>query len=118
MAETLPPTVPEPTYNPNIPRVVSHEGVVRHVGSPIAPASYELYAPDTDKNIDFLYTTSTNLDLGRYVGMRIIATGEEGLSPRFTDTPVLTIQSIVVIDSNAVPQRTYYSPRQQQEHQR
>lgn len=113
MAETLPPTVPEPTYNPNVPRVVSHEGVVRHVGSPIAPASYELYAPDTDQNIDFLYTTSTNLDLGKYVGMRIIATGEEGLSPRFSDTPVLTIESITVLDANAVPRRSYLSPRQQ-----
>ncbi len=113
MAETLPPTVPEPAYNPNLPRVVSHEGVVRHVGSPIAPASYELYAPDTDQNIDFLYTTSTNLDLSRYVGMRIIATGEEGLSPRFSDTPVLTIESITVLDTNAVPRRSYLSPRQQ-----
>lgn len=115
MAETLPPTVPEPTYNPNIPRVVSHEGVVRHVASVITPTEYELYSTDTDKNIDFLYTTSTNLDLSRYAGMRIIATGEEGLSPRFSDTPVLTIQSIVVLDVNAVPKRIYYSPRQQQE---
>lgn len=114
MPEALPPTVPEPTYNPNIPRTVSHEGVVRHVGSVITPTEYELYAPDTDKNIDFLYTTSTNLDLAKYVGMRIIVTGDEGLAPRFSDTPVLTIQSIVVLDTNAVPQRIYYSPRQSQ----
>lgn len=116
MPEALPPTVPEPAYNPNIPRVVSHEGVVRHVGSVITPTEYELYSTETDKNIDFLYSNSKDLDLARYVGMRIIVTGEEGLAPRFSETPVLTIQSITVVDTNAVPQRIYYSPRQQQLH--
>lgn len=110
-----PPTVPELQIDPNRPRTVMHEGVVRHVGSPIAPTAYELYAPETDKNINYLYSTSTNLDLSRYDGMRIIVTGEESLAARFTDTPVLTVQKIEVIDTNAVPKRTYYSPRQQQE---
>jgi uncharacterized protein YgiM (DUF1202 family) len=108
-----PATVPMPEINPNIPRVVTHEGVVRHVGSPITPSEYELYSPETDKNINYLYTTTTNLDLGRYVGMSIIVTGEESLAARFTDTPVLTVQQIQVIDPNAVPRRVFYSPRQQ-----
>jgi len=109
-----PSSVPEPTTDANIPRVATHEGIVRHVGSLITPTEYELYSSETDKNIDYLYSTTTNLDLGRYVGMRIIVTGEEGLAARWTDTPVLTVQKILVLDTNAVPQRIYRSPRQQQ----
>ncbi|HZT22059.1 MAG TPA: SH3 domain-containing protein [Verrucomicrobiae bacterium] len=100
------------------PRMATREGVVRHVGSLIAPTAYELYDPATDQNIDFLYTTSTNLDFGRYVGMRIIASGEEGLAKRWHDIPVLTVDSIQVIDSNAVPRKIYYSPREQKLHSR
>jgi hypothetical protein len=113
-AAPTPETMPAPNYNPNIPRVVSHEGVVRHVGSIIAPTTYELYSPATDENIDFLYSTTTNLDLGRYVNMRIIVTGEEDLAQRW-ETPILTVQQIIVVDTNAVPNQIYYSPRQQQE---
>jgi uncharacterized protein YgiM (DUF1202 family) len=99
------------TNVPPPPRVVSHEGVVRHVGSLITPTEYELYDPTTDKNVNFLYTTTTNLDLSRYVGMRIIVTGEEELAARWSDIPVLTVQRILVIDTNAVPQIIYRSPR-------
>ena len=114
-----PPPAPEPvaidTNTPPPPvRIVSHEGVVRHVSSPITPTDYELYDPGTDVNVDFLYTTSTNLDLSRYVGMRIIVTGQEELAARWTDIPVLTIQKINVLDTNAVPKVIYRSPRQSQ----
>ena len=111
---------PEPAAAPmNVPpptRVASHEGVVRHVSSLIAPTEYELYDPVTDFNINFLHTTTTNLNLGRYEGMRIIVTGPEGLAERWPDTPVLTIQRIVVIDTNAVPKRIYQSPRGSKRH--
>ena len=70
-----------------------------------------MYDPATDKNVDFLYTTTTNLDLSRYVGMKIIVTGEEGLAARWSDIPVLTVQRIQVIDTNAVPQLIYRSPK-------
>ena len=106
-----------PAVNPNTPpplRIVSHEGVVRHVSSPIAPSDFVLYDPSTGVNVDFLYTTSTNLNLGRYVGMRIIVTGEEELAAQWKDTHVLTIQKINVLDTNAVPRTIYRSPRQSQ----
>ena len=109
------PAVPEPaaidTNVPPQPRIVTHEGVVRHVGSLITPTAYELYNPATDMNVNFLYTTTTNLDISRYVGMRILVTGEEGLAARWTDIPVLTIQRIQVIDSNVAPTIIYQSPR-------
>jgi uncharacterized protein YgiM (DUF1202 family) len=98
------------------PRIAMREGVVRHVGSLITPTAYELYDLRTDKNIDFLYSTTTNLQFDRYVGMRIIATGEEALAERWPDIPVLTVEKIQVIDTNAVPKRILYSPRLSQSH--
>ena len=98
------------------PRVVSHEGVVRAVGSIAAPTKYELYDPATEVNINYLYTTSPNLDLSKYVNMRIIVTGEEGLDARWKDTPLINIQSIQVISTNAVPRVILRSPRQSQAH--
>lgn len=104
----------EPTAPPV--RVVSHEGVVRGVVSPAAPTKYELYDPATDVNINYLYTTSPTLDLSRYVNMRIIVTGEEGLDARWKDTPLINIQSIQVISQNAVTHPILRSPRQSQAH--
>ena len=109
------PAAIETTIPPG-PRVVTHEGVVRHVASIITPTDYELYDPTTDVNINFLYTTSTNLNLSRYVGMRINVTGEEGLAAQWPNIPVLTIQKILVIDTNAAPKIIYRSPRQSQSH--
>jgi hypothetical protein len=62
-----------------------------------APTHFELYSPDTGKTIDYLYTTSKELDLRRYKGLRIIVTGEEGLDERWGHTPVLTIRRIEVL---------------------
>jgi uncharacterized protein YgiM (DUF1202 family) len=83
---------------PPPPRVVTHEGVVRHVTSIIEPTDYELYDPKTGGEIDYLYSTTTNLDLSRYNGLRIIVTGEEGLVQRWKNTPLLTIQRIQVVE--------------------
>ena len=57
-----------------------------------------LVAPDTGVLVDYLYTTSTNLDLSRYKGLRIVVTGEESLDTRWKNTPVITIQKILVIE--------------------
>jgi len=112
--DTTPPAVVD--TNPPPPRVVSHEGVVRSVTSIIAPTAYVLYDPATGQEINYLYTTSTLLDISRYNNMRIIATGEEGLAARWKDTPVLTIQRIVVLETNAFPTTVkrldYRIPRQ------
>jgi SH3-like domain-containing protein len=98
--------------NPPPPRVVTHEGVVGPVGSIIAPTPYVLYDLSTRQNINFLYTTSTNLDIGRYSGMLIDVTGEESVAERWKDTPLLTIQRIVVLDTNAIPKVYFPTPRQ------
>ncbi len=85
---------------PPPPRIVTHEGSVRHSVSPVAPTYYELYDPADNKAINYLYTTTTNLNLGRYDGLHITVTGEEGLDVRWKDTPVLTIQKIYVLSAD------------------
>ncbi len=121
VAQAAPVPGPAPEPQPSAPqepqpRVVSHEGVVRAVGSIAAPTKYELYDPATDVNINYLYTTSPSLDLSRYVNMRIIVTGEEGLDKRWKDIPLINIQSIQVIEKVAVPKVIFKSPRQSQRH--
>jgi hypothetical protein len=97
---------------PPVDRIVSHEGVVGPVGSIVAPTAYQLYDPNTYQTIDYLYTTSTNLDLSRYVDMRIVVTGVEGLDQRWKDKPVIAIQSIEVISTHAVKHIDLRSPKQ------
>jgi hypothetical protein len=87
---------------PPAPRIVTHEGVVGYTVSPNAPSDFKLYDPDTLQNVDYLYTMAKDLDLRRYVNMRIVVTGVEGLDERWQDTPVITIQRIQVLDTNAV----------------
>ncbi|HKI69286.1 MAG TPA: hypothetical protein VKA67_06845, partial [Verrucomicrobiae bacterium] len=89
---------PETPTGPPPSPVVQREGLVRSTISIQAPTPYELISPDTRRTIDYLYTTSTNLDLSRYKGLQIIVTGKEGLDERWKHTPVLTIQRIQVID--------------------
>lgn len=80
------------------PRIVAREGIVRATFSIQAPTEYELISPDNRQTIDYLYTTTTNLDLSRYKGLHIIVTGPEGLDQRWKNTPVITIQKIQVLD--------------------
>jgi uncharacterized protein YgiM (DUF1202 family) len=87
-----------PVESPPPPRIVSHEGVVQGTVSIQAPTPYALVDPDTDRIVDYLYSTSTNLDMALYKGLRIVVTGEEGLDPRWTNSPVITIQRIHVIE--------------------
>ena len=91
-AETTPPQEPPP------PRVATHEGIVKRTVSIQAPTPFELVSPDTGKTIDYLLSPTTNLDLSLYHGLRIVVTGEEGLDQRWTNTPVITIKRIHVVE--------------------
>jgi uncharacterized protein YgiM (DUF1202 family) len=102
LANTNPPPVPAPPVpaadEPPPKRIVQHEGVVRGLTSIQAPSRFELVSPETGKTIDYLFTTSRELDLRRYKGLRIVVTGEEGLDERWGNTPVITIQKIQVVE--------------------
>jgi hypothetical protein len=118
-AET-PVTLPTPAPNPTVliqtnivvvadtnlppppPRVVTHEGNVRRSVSIVAPTYFELYDLANEKAINYLFSNTTNLNLSRYNGLKISVTGEEGLDPRWRQTPVLTIQKIYVLSTNGL----------------
>jgi uncharacterized protein YgiM (DUF1202 family) len=87
-------TEPEVPTEPPPPRIVQREGIVRGMTSIVAPSRFVLISPENHKDIDYLYSTSPDLDLRRYKGVRVIVTGEEGLDDRWGNTPVLTIQKI------------------------
>lgn len=80
-----------------VPRFVSHEGVVRGSASIQAPTQFGLYSKETGKLINYLYSPTPQLDMGRYFGRHIIVSGQEGLDKRWKNTPVLTIQKIYVV---------------------
>ena len=94
-----PPAATEPAVEePPPPRIVQREGIVRGMTSIQAPSKFVLISPQDGRDIDYLYTNSKELDLRRYKGLRIIVTGEEGLDERWPNTPVLTIQKILVLE--------------------
>ena len=68
---------------------MQREGIVRGMTSIQAPSKFVLISPENGRDIDYLYTTSKDLDLRRYKGLRIIVTGEEGLDERWGNTPVI-----------------------------
>jgi len=94
---TLTTTTPtEPVPPPR--RIVQHEGILRGTFSIQAPTHFELANPENGRTVNFLYTTSPDLDLRRYKGLRIVVTGEEGLDERWKNTPILTIEKIQVVE--------------------
>jgi len=95
--EAQPEPVPPPSEEPPPTRIVQHEGIVKGTWSIQAPTKFALVDPSSGKTVNYLYTSSTNLDLRRYKGLHIIVTGEEGLDERWKNTPVITIQRIQVI---------------------
>ncbi|MBI3849240.1 MAG: SH3 domain-containing protein [Verrucomicrobia bacterium] len=92
------PAPPEKEEEPLPPRIVEREGIVRGTVSIQAPSHYRLVSPDTGRTINYLYSPTTNLVLKPYNGLRIVVTGEEGLDERWTNTPVITIQKIHVVE--------------------
>ncbi len=97
-APAAPTPAPTAAEEPPPKRVVQREGMVRGTFSIQAPTRFELISPDNGRTINYLYTTSSELDLSRYKGLRIIVTGEEGLDERWRNTPVITIQRIEVVE--------------------
>jgi uncharacterized protein YgiM (DUF1202 family) len=94
-----PPVPTEPVEEqPPPPRIVDREGIVRGMTSIQAPSRFVLVSPEDGRDIDYLFTTSKELDLRRYKGLRIIVTGEESLDERWGNMPVITIQRIQVVE--------------------
>jgi len=97
-ASTNTPAATPAAEEPLPKRIVQREGLVRGTFSVQAPTHFELISAGNGRTIDYLYTTSPNLDLRRYKGLKIIVTGEEALDERWGNTPVITIQKIQVLE--------------------
>ena len=94
------PVIPTPVPAVDEPppkRVVSREGIVGGTVSIQAPTYFELESLDNGKVMDYLFTTTTNLNLKLYKGRTVLVSGEEELDERWPNTPVLTIQRIQVV---------------------
>jgi len=91
-------TLVDTNLPPPPPRHVTHEGTVRHVHSVIEPTNYELFDLKNGVDVDYLYTTDTNLNIGEYNDRHIVVSGTEALDPRWPKTPVLTVEKIIVVE--------------------
>jgi uncharacterized protein YgiM (DUF1202 family) len=101
-APVVTPAIPTPLPAPAVeeppaPRIVEREGIVGNTVSIQAPSHFQLESLDNGKVIDYLYSSSTNLDLKRWKGKTVLVSGEEELDERWPNTPVVTIQKIQVV---------------------
>jgi uncharacterized protein YgiM (DUF1202 family) len=78
-------------------RIVTREGVVRPTVSIQAPTPFSLENLETHKLMNFLLSTSTNIQILKLSGSRVIVTGEEAIDKRWPNIPVLKVESVVVM---------------------
>jgi hypothetical protein len=82
---------------PEIRRRVTREGIISNAMSIQSPTEYGLNSERNGMRLNYLYTSSTNVPLAELLGVRVRITGEEGIDPRWPNTPVLLIKSLDVI---------------------
>lgn len=75
-------------------RIVRREGIVRPARSIQAPSWFELVSTDTRKVINYLYTDDPTVHLKDFKGQKIVVTGEEGIDPRWPNTPVIQVETL------------------------
>ena len=78
-------------------RIVRREGIVRATTSIQAPTWYELVNVETKKRINYLFDENMGVNLKDYRGQRVVVTGEEGIDPRWPNTPILDMQTLDVL---------------------
>jgi hypothetical protein len=98
---TLPTNTPSPVVTPPTAvlerppkRIVRREGLVRGTRSIQAPTYFELVNLETGKIINYLHTDDPALKLNSFRGKKIVVVGEEGIDPRWPNTPLIEIQAI------------------------
>lgn len=109
---TVPDAIPIPAVNTatNVPpaaasttaaepppkRIVRREGLVRRTTSIQAPTYFELENTETGKTMNYLHTSSGDINLKEYRGYRVVVSGEEYLDVRWR-TPVIEVETLQVI---------------------
>jgi SH3-like domain-containing protein len=85
---------PAPVQSEPARRVVSREGLVIVSRSIQAPTEYGLESFETKRTINYLHTEELGLKLKNFGGKKVIVTGEELIDPRWTNTPIIEVESI------------------------
>jgi len=85
---------PQPAPAEPVRRVVSREGLVIVSRSIQAPTEYGLESFETKRTINFLHTEELGLKLKSFGGKKVIVTGEELIDQRWTNTPIIEVESI------------------------
>jgi hypothetical protein len=75
-------------------RIVTREGFVRLSVNIQTPTFYALESLDTGRTINYLHSTSTNLQWKVIKDRKVIVTGEEAIDKRWPNTPVLVIETL------------------------
>ena len=79
-------------------RIVRREGIVRRVLNIQAPTDFALENIASGKRVNYLFTGKSGLQLKYYTGKKIVITGEEGIDSRWPNTPMITINTLEVVD--------------------
>jgi len=85
---------PAPAQTEPARRVVSREGLVIVSRSIQAPTEYGLESFETKRTINYLHTEELGLKLKNFGGKKVIVTGEELIDQRWTNTPIIEVESI------------------------
>ncbi|HEX7861370.1 MAG TPA: SH3 domain-containing protein [Verrucomicrobiae bacterium] len=113
VAATAPTTSPLPTELPKVAppverksepapkRIVRREGIVRATTSIQAPTWYELVNPETKKRVNYLFSDGMEINLKDYRGQKVVVSGEEGLDPRWPNTPILDMETLDVLPNES-----------------
>ena len=96
-APIVPPT---PVVAETLPvRLVTREGIIQRTLNIQAPAEYVLEHLESGKVINYLHTTNTNVPMKLLKGRRVLVSGEEAIDPRWSDTPLLKIETLRTTDN-------------------
>jgi hypothetical protein len=78
-------------------RVVSREGRVIYSRSIQAPTEYAIESLQTRRTINYIHSEDLGVNLRVYAGRKVIVTGEELIDRRWTNTPIIEVESIRLI---------------------
>ncbi len=95
-------TAPEPAPatpadTPPPKRIVTREGTVVYSRSIQAPTSYGLENRESHRIVNFLHSESEDISLKKFAGKKVIVTGEELIDQRWTNTPIIEVESVQVV---------------------
>ncbi len=84
-------TIHEEAY---VKRIVTREGVVRRTLNVQAPSYLVLENLHNGRVMNYLYSSSTNMNLSSFRGRVVSVTGEEALDERWPNVPVIRVETL------------------------